>query len=693
MTTISILLTFSSFAALVVLSVVCLRLPDRLSSSIVATALILTGLLVVVDAIPFIVFDAPCAILKKNSLVIEGFLAPAWIWGSILFARKPGQWRQVNFFQKLLLLLSLALPVAPLLFPLDSFYYSPDFPKESLLFLTTAGSYFYIFLMISFTAAAFQLEKTLINASPLVFWNLKLFVVGLFLMFAVQIFYYSQALLYRTINMDFCTFRAFMFIIAALLMLYSFVKRDLTARITISQHVALRSIVLVGVGIYLILLVVWGEGLKYLSGGFSRSIGVSVVFISALGLLLVLLSGRIHREVKVVLHKHFYQNKYDYRTQWLLFTETLTASQWDEILQSVLDVYCSTFGATGAAFFMYDAQRQGYVVEATSRIACKSEVIPAGNSLVRFMAERGWVYSVRDTIAEVMQENAAFFDRYHVSFVVPLPGSPLPDGFILLGGLLKIDEDYIYEDYDLMKTYAKQAYQTIRQHRLSKELLQVREEAAVGNVATFIMHDLKNQLSALSLMTENATQFISNPDYQKDLISSLCATVQRMKNLIGNLKTFDKDKELRHDRVDLLMLVEDCAMQLTNRPVSVTGSQVVAVVDRNELSKVILNVIMNALEASDNGNTVFVEVGAEDSQAFVRVRDQGCGMTPEFIRHQLFVPFQTTKATGLGIGLFQSRQIIQAHGGKILVDSTPGFGSVVTLWLPVEQQMMNVESV
>ena len=108
----------------------------------------------------------------------------------------------------------------------------------------------------------------------------------------------------------------------------------------------------------------------------------------------------------------------------------------------------------------------------------------------------------------------------------------------------------------------------------------------------------------------------------------------------------------------------------------------VAVADSRELSKVLANLLINALDASENGGGVTVEVGVEE-HAFIKVSDQGCGMTPEFIREQLFTPFKTTKSKGLGIGLYQSRQIVLAHQGQIEVSSSPGEGSVFTVWLPL----------
>lgn len=682
MSSIAIGVTLLSAGVLCGLAIAGLRLLERTDSVPLAAVLLTTGLLAIMDVLPLMTSLVSCPLSKKTTLLLEAAMVPSWLFCSIVFARKPGQWCQSGLVIRTFTLLSLLLLVPAALLTPDAFFYFPDFPQEFVLFLTPPGFLFYVAVMVGLVAALMQLESTFTNATPQALWHYKYLLIGLCLMLAVQIFYYSQALLYRTVNMEYGPFRAFMFLIAALMMAFSFFRRDLTARITISQHVALKSAALFAVGLYLILLGGFGEGMQYLSGEFSRSVGVSVAFLSGLGLLLLFLSARVRRELKVVLLKHFYQNKYDYRTQWLLFTEQLSSSDWDEMLLSVLEVYCSTFGVNGAALFLYDERRGGYTVEAATRIGVKLEFIQPDNSLVLFMRERGWVYFVRDQVPEVVQQNREFLADHGISFVVPLPGQPLLEGFIVLGTMVKPDESYIYEDFDLMKTYARQAYQTIRQHRLARQLLLSREEAAIGNVATFIMHDLKNQLASLSLMTENAPRLIDNPEYQKDLVSSLQATVHKMHALIGNLKTLDREKRLHLEQIELLSLAEDCILQLPGSQVAVTGSEGYVMADRNELQKVVTNLVLNALEASPPDALVQVEVGGEGDRQYIRVRDEGCGMTQQFVQQELFVPFHTTKQSGLGIGLFQSRQIVQAHGGRIDVETAPGAGSTFTVWLP-----------
>ncbi len=667
------------------LAIASLRFFERPASLTVALLLLGTAVAVVVDDILLTPLISRYAVWLRGSLLIEGALVPIWLLCSLTCARSPGQWGRSGLFVRGVTIFSCFLVLPPALLAPQQLFYNPDFPHEPLLFLTTAGFYYYVVIMICLVVAFVQFESTFINASPQALWNIKFFLIALCLMLAVQVFYYSQALLYRTINIGYASFRSFMFIIAGGLMVFAFTRRDVNIKITISRQAALKSAVLFAVGIYLLILGAFGEGLKYCSGLFSRSIGISVVFLTGTGIALLCFSGRVRRELKVVLMKHFYQNKYDYRTQWLLFTEQLSTTSWNDMLQSVLEMYCNTFGVSGAALFLYDDQRRVYTVAATCRMDLKAEVVTPQNSLVVLMHERGWVYFVRDHVKAVLEENGPFLSRHKVSFVVPLPGEPAMEGFIVLGEMIKPDENYIYEDFDLMKTYARQAYQTIRHHRLSQALLVSREEAAVGNVATFIMHDLKNQLAAISLITENAPQLIGNPDYQKDLLISLQSTVQKIHGIISNLKTLDKNKTLHFEKGNLLSLVGDSADQLGSGHIKVLGEAVYPIFDRSEMQKVTMNLLVNAVEASASDATVTVEVGSEADQAFFRVRDSGCGMTSQFIQNELFVPFHSTKQSGLGIGLFQSRQIVQAHGGRIDVESAVGVGTTFTVWLPASE--------
>ena len=183
---------------------------------------------------------------------------------------------------------------------------------------------------------------------------------------------------------------------------------------------------------------------------------------------------------------------------------------------------------------------------------------------------------------------------------------------------------------------------------------------------------------------DNARDYICEPEFQQDMLTSLGNTVGKMETLISKLKYSPEKSGLQKEPVDLLQLIKETAALITGVEVRVDGISCIALIDRHEMQKVALNLLVNAVDATNGKGPVMVAVGGEEL-AFFRVTDGGCGIPEEFVRRHLFTPFQSTKKSGLGIGLYQCRQIIEAHNGKIVVESVVGEGSSFTVWLPLEQ--------
>jgi len=674
-----VVISIGAIIALLALAGDALRRERSRSGPLLGAALAVTALLELFDLCALKVTGEGVT-WKRYALIAESLLPPLWILCSLTFARKKGPWK-IGGLLKGMVALSFLFCLLQVVLPLDAFFYAPDFPAERLLFLSTTGFFYYIGIMATLVFALVNFETTLANATPDALSKIKFDIIGFGVILAVLIFYYSQAILYRTLNMNYLLLRSFLYLTAACIIAYSRVFRRGNVRIRVSRQAAYKSIVLFTVGLYLVLLGLLGEGMQYVGTSFSRSVTISLAFLIGIALLTLLLSERMRREVKVFLHKNFYQQKHDYRTQWLRFTEQLSTSQsGDELLRRILSACCDIFGFHGAALFLYEGGCCGYCMTAFYEIEPMEDVIPPGNSLISFMNTRAWVINVRDDNPEIITEELSFFRKNGITLIIPLFAGEILEGFVALGHPIKANEVYTYEDYDLMKTIARQASLAIMHQRLSEQASQAREIEAVGNVAAFVMHDLKNLVSNLSLIVENAARYIHNPDFQQDMLASLANTADKMQKLIGKLKNLREGDVTAPRPVNLLELLEKTALLVTGSRVTVSGAPVTAIVDENEIQKVVLNLLMNGIEASGPDEPVLAEVGFA-SAPFIRVTDRGCGMSARFIRTELFKPFRTTKKKGLGIGLYQCRKIVEAHGGRIEVNSAEGSGSVFTVCL------------
>jgi signal transduction histidine kinase len=102
----------------------------------------------------------------------------------------------------------------------------------------------------------------------------------------------------------------------------------------------------------------------------------------------------------------------------------------------------------------------------------------------------------------------------------------------------------------------------------------------------------------------------------------------------------------------------------------------------DRLDHVIGHLVQNALDATATGGSITVKLGRDGPCAVLEVADTGVGMTPEFVRDRLFKPFETSKADGMGIGVYESTQYVASLGGQIQVESTPGAGTRVRVVLP-----------
>ncbi len=649
------------------------------SSSVLAVVLSVTGALDLFDMLALIRPDE-LMLWKKFAILAEGLLPLSWIIFSLTHARL-NEWRTISIPQRIYILLSSIAPIVAVCFPAASFFFSPDFSSEHMLFLGNISFYFYAAILVFIVVALFNLEATLVSSTHGYRWTIKLEILGAMTLLAAMLVYYSQGLLYRTINMNLVPLRSLALTVSVSIMAYSRIFRGKGVKIYVSKRMAYKSVALFAVGLYLVVIGLLGEGMKYFGESIQRSIAIAIVLFAGIGLLIAFLSETIKRKVMVFIHRNFYKHKYDYRLQWLQFTDRLTsAKSGDELLRSIVSGFMDVFGMGCGALYLYDPDQQEFSSSAELETTRDEIIFKRGEPFIRFLEERKSVVAASD-LPDIGLRQRNFLDENSVAFIIPLFQTNTMEGFVILGRPVSSGETYDDEDMDLMTTLGRQTVSAILNLRLADQLLKAKEMEAVGKLSAFMLHDLKNLVSGLALLVDNAKLFMDNPEFQADMLDNLSGTVSKMKSLILKLKKLQEKQDLRLEPTDLLQLCTDTAAMITTGDVRVVGEPSVARVDREEVEKVVLNLVLNSLDASEGIGPVGVEV-ANNAMAVIKVADQGCGMSEEFIKKDLVKPVRTTKKKGLGIGLYQCKQIVEAHGGRIEVESREGAGSTFTVLLP-----------
>ena len=207
-------------------------------------------------------------------------------------------------------------------------------------------------------------------------------------------------------------------------------------------------------------------------------------------------------------------------------------------------------------------------------------------------------------------------------------------------------------------------------------------------MSAFFVHDLKNAAASLNLMLKNLPVHFDDPAFREDALRGVGNTARRIDEMIARLSALRQRPEFKPVEVDLVQLVARPSTGSTNMPRRGADEGALPVpgilADREQIQSVVTNLLLNARDAVGQDGCINVRTDSADGFVVLTVADNGCGMTPAFLKDSLFRPFQTTKSKGLGIGMFQARMVVEAHGGSIQVDSEAGRGTTVRVSFPAK---------
>jgi putative PEP-CTERM system histidine kinase len=512
--------------------------------------------------------------------------------------------------------------------------------------------------------------------------RVKYLVLGLGGIFLIRFYVLSQMLLFQGIVPLHLKMTCATLFVGNLLLALPITRDQLRgARITVSRQILYRSALIGVLGVYLFAVAALGSVLTYLAIPEETFWGSVVVFVSALALAAILLSDRLRWRLQRFITLNFYRSRYDYRQQWVAFTKRMSSLLTaEDITRELLDGISETMGATTGAVYLSEPGDTRYRLASQVGSTAFTPVIDSASPPIAWL--RG-----QDVAARPPADVAAGLSSEPSSMVVaPLRWRASTIGLVVLGPV-RSGGDYTVDDLVFLSTVAEQASAAIVTARFSESMAQARELETFDRVTAAVIHDIKNSVSALGMLSHNALRNFDDPEFQRDTMTTLSRTVDRMRRLLTRLSPVSETPTTRTEPVDLSSLVLEATTPLMADPrlrvVRDLGEVPKVLGDRDALLRVLENLVTNAAEAIDGQGTIAVTLAQAEGRAVITVSDTGCGISEEFMQRHLFSPLRSTKKGGWGIGLYHTRQIIEHHHGTITVDSVEGQGTTFTVTLPL----------
>ena len=533
------------------------------------------------------------------------------------------------------------------------------------------------------------LEQIFRNVDAEQRWAVKFLVIALGVMFAFDIFLYSYAVLYREFNVSAWAARGFVnALLAPLLVVAAARNSGWTPEVSVSRRAVFYSSSLLVIALYFIATAVGGYYVRLYGGNWGRVAEITLIFFALLAVLLVAASGQVRSRVKIFLHKNFFSFRHDYREEWLRLTATLSASEGDTglALRAVRAIAQIMDSPAGALWMRDDAGM--LVPEAQSNMPLPAGMkVAADQPVFEFMCQRRWIYDLGEPPplgrAELRAppELAALPRAW---LLMPLVLEDRLIGVVVLAEA-RARRALDWEDIDLLRTAGSQVAGTLAQAANARRLAEARQFEGFNRLTAFLMHDLKNVAAQQSLLLQNAARHRNNPAFVDDMLATVENSVQRITRLLEQLR--GEAAPAARGRVKLTDVIEralaECSAQAPRPDWTPPQASAWVRADAGQLATVLGHLIRNAQDAATPQGHVAVRLKLDEGKAMIDIEDDGPGMDEEFIRHRLFKPFFTTKASkGMGIGAYQAREYVRALGGSLAVESVPGRGSLFTVMLP-----------
>ena len=688
----------AAYFSLIVALGVLLRDRDSFVHRVFATGILLFAAEELLRGLSFgAVLPDDAAYWQKRMAAVSVLLPAVWLAFSLSYGRVNSRISLSRW--KWPLLAMLTVPMAFVVVFRKTLFLSTTYLESTeqwSILLGWPGRALQVFVILASVMILVNLEQTVRSSTGRLRWQIKFMILGVAGLFALRIYLASHSLLYSTVETGFITINPLVLLAANFLFAASLLRgSSLNVDVYLSTATIQNSLTVLLAGMYLIAVGLFARIARVFSG--SLPLDAFAVFIGLTALVVLLLSNRLRRKIRLFVGRHFRRPAYDYRNVWMELTKRTTLLvDINELSTAISRMVSDSLDILSVSVWLVDDTQRRLMLAGSTAIPLThaKQLERAGRSapefIRRFRENSGCIDLDNENLSwpkEVMQAIPDIFRTSRMRYGVSLYAGGELAGVMTLNDDRVGHEELTEEDFTFLETVSSQLAASLLNLRLSGYLRHAKEVETFQTVSTFFVHDLKNLASRLSLTMHNLPGNFDNPEFRADALRVIATSVKKIDDMCERLAMLKQSIELKPAECDLNRLVQGTLEEFKGSLKAELKQDLqpvpTAFMDSEQIRKVLTNLIMNANEAVNGDGLIEVSTIQEGSSVALSVRDNGCGIPADFIEKSLFRPFQTTKKKGLGIGLFHCKLIVEAHRGTLEVNSAVGTGTEFKVILPI----------
>ncbi|MCJ7785881.1 MAG: ATP-binding protein, partial [Desulfobacterales bacterium] len=434
------------------------------------------------------------------------------------------------------------------------------------------------------------------------------------------------------------------------------------------------------------------------------------VVIVALLFLVTIFFYRIKPYTEKMVEQVLFKNRYDYRETLRNFSKAMVSIlDLQSLSRRIFETITQTMGVEKGSLFLWNEEKAGYSLFESKNIemTASTSQIPKDDPLPHYLQKMGEII-IREELAKganipQLKDVANKMSLLEAEVTIPFISKGQLVGMINLGYKFRKDI-YSHEDIELLGTLANQTAIAIENARLYEDLKRSKSYirradrlASLGTLTAGLAHEIRNPLVAIKTLTQLLPERLDDEEFRTQFLKIASGEVDRISSLVNELLDFARPSDPKWALEDINTILDGMMLLISTE----TKKKLITIIknyapnlppaqiDREQIKQVVLNILLNAIDATSENGKITVKTRSfikPDGEPYVQIEftDTGCGIPGEHLE-DIFNPFFTTKATGSGLGLSISNQIVQDHKGYIDVESQLEKGSSFFINLPVNQ--------